>query len=78
MAPFLLYGAAKLARFVVTASASRQPADSTRHLPQGLKVVITGSTKGLGLHLARQHLALGDDVVIVGRRCRAGQGRALI
>ena len=62
-APFFVYAAAKLARFVL--ASSRQPLNSS---PQGLKVVVTGSTKGLGLHLARQHLALGDDIVIVGRR----------
>lgn len=30
-------------------------------------MVITGSTKGLGLALARQFLALGDDVAINSR-----------
>ena len=33
-----------------------------------LQVVITGSTRGLGLHLAKQFLCLGDDVVISGRK----------
>ena len=33
-----------------------------------VQVVITGSTRGLGLHLAKQFLCLGDDVVISGRK----------
>lgn len=33
----------------------------------GLKVVITGSSKGIGFQLARQFLSLGDDVVITSR-----------
>ncbi|KAL4425087.1 hypothetical protein ABPG77_010401 [Micractinium sp. CCAP 211/92] len=35
--------------------------------PRGLKVVIQGSSRGLGLALARQFLSLGDDVVISSR-----------
>ena len=33
----------------------------------GLGVVITGGSRGLGLALAREHLAAGDSVVICGR-----------
>ena len=35
--------------------------------PTARQVVITGSTRGLGLALARHFLALGDDVVVNGR-----------
>lgn len=34
-------------------------------------MVITGGTRGLGLALARQFLALGDDVVICSRHAEA-------
>ncbi|KDD72339.1 hypothetical protein H632_c3494p0, partial [Helicosporidium sp. ATCC 50920] len=40
--------------------------DSQPHA-HGLKVVITGGTRGLGFALARQFLALGDDVAIASR-----------
>mmetsp|Transcript_12694 Transcript_12694/g.32035 ORF Transcript_12694/g.32035 Transcript_12694/m.32035 type:complete len:309 (-) Transcript_12694:51-977(-) len=44
--------------------------------PLGLKVVITGSSKGLGLALADKFLSLGDDVMITSRSQEACQAAA--
>lgn len=44
----------------------RVKSDTSPH-PSGLKVVINGSTRGLGFQMARQFLMLGDDVVITSR-----------
>ncbi|PSC73722.1 chlorophyll(ide) b reductase chloroplastic [Micractinium conductrix] len=62
--PAALVAAAKLARGARAALSVR--ADSQQGEP-GLKVVITGGTRGLGFQLARAFLALGDDVCISGR-----------
>lgn len=58
----LLFAAVKLSR-----GRSHAAADSKPRPGGPLKVVITGSTKGLGLALAEEFLSLGDAVVISSR-----------
>lgn len=61
---------------------ARQPVGSTLDLAQptrtcGVQVVVTGSSRGLGLELARHFLQLGDDVVLSSRTAAALENAAL-
>jgi NAD(P)-dependent dehydrogenase (short-subunit alcohol dehydrogenase family) len=50
----------------------REPADGTGREPDGLAVVITGGTRGIGAGLARAFLQAGNRVLVCARNSPAG------